>query len=298
MRPKNVVLAAVALALGVATATGIPSAPRASALASAPKIKRPGAPKAVQAVGVNTAIGVSWTAPTSNGGSPITTYTVSTSKGGAICSTTGATTCTVTGLINGTRYAVRVRASNAKGEGRTSAKVRAMPSTAQNCSYVGPDANLQDCDLSYVNLTNANLVNATLTGAHLSEVTLTDANLTNADLSNSALLRVIFQGTNLTDANLTNADLGSRSTNYSVDFEFADLTGADLQGTSAEYADFQYANLNDANLSDADLDFADLQGATANDVTLTGATWDETTCPDGTNSNAYNPQTCAFDLQS
>jgi hypothetical protein len=263
------------------------------------KSVRPGAPKAVQAVSVDTAIAVSWTPPTSDGGSPITGYRVtatSAKPGVETCVTNGATACTVTGLINGQRYVIKVRASNAGGEGKASARIKGTPSTTQDCSYFGADANLQDCDVSYVNLTSADLSNANLTGAHLTEVTLTDANLTDANLTNAALLGVIFQSANLSGANLTDANLGAHDEAYLVDFEFANLTDTDLQGASAAFANFQYAALTDTDLGDADLSFGDLQGAVVSGVTVTGVTWDETTCPDGTNSDAYNPQTCAFDL--
>jgi hypothetical protein len=66
----------------------------------APRIKKPGAPTAVTAVAGNGNAWVSWTAPASDGGSPITGYTVTASHGGQSCTTTDTTTCTVTGLTN------------------------------------------------------------------------------------------------------------------------------------------------------------------------------------------------------
>jgi hypothetical protein len=92
----------------------------ASAPASAtppPRIKRPGPPTAVTAAPGNGNTVVSWTAPVSDGGSTIAGYTVTTSHGGESCSTAGATTCTVTGLVNRYLYTFHVRASNAEGNG-------------------------------------------------------------------------------------------------------------------------------------------------------------------------------------
>lgn len=86
-------------------------------------IKKPGAPSGVTALPGNHSALVSWTAPVSDGGSPVTGYTVTASR--RSCTTMTATTCTVTGLTNGHLYKVRVRASNVKGEGHPgSAKVR------------------------------------------------------------------------------------------------------------------------------------------------------------------------------
>jgi hypothetical protein len=138
----STVFAAALVAFALITA--VISSP---AVAETPKIKKPGAPTAVQAIGVNTAISVSWTAPTSDGGSPITGYVATTLKKGGICTTTGATSCVISGLTNKKKYTVSVRASNARGGGASSAKVKATPSFSQNCSYFGPYANLQYCDL-------------------------------------------------------------------------------------------------------------------------------------------------------
>ena len=76
----------------------------------------PGAPTAVVAVAGNASAAVSWTAPSSNGGSAITGYTVTSSPGG-LTSTVGAgsTSTTVSGLTNGTAYTFTVTATNSVG---------------------------------------------------------------------------------------------------------------------------------------------------------------------------------------
>jgi len=76
-------------------------------------ITAPSAPRGVTAIPGNGLAVVSWTAPLSNGGSPITGYIVTASPGGRQVITTGATTATVSGLTNGTSYTFTVRAANA-----------------------------------------------------------------------------------------------------------------------------------------------------------------------------------------
>ncbi|MGN9810206.1 apiosidase-like domain-containing protein [Micromonospora sp. BQ11] len=88
----------------------------------------PGAPSGVTATAGNASASVSWAAP-SNGGSPITRYTVTGTPGGS-CTTTGATSCTVTGLTNGTSYTFRVTATNAIGTGPASTASAAVTPTS------------------------------------------------------------------------------------------------------------------------------------------------------------------------
>lgn len=74
----------------------------------------PDKPTGVSATAASEEAVVSWTAPTSDGGSAITGYTV-TSSGGQTC-TTATTSCTVAGLTNGTSYTFTVKATNVVGD--------------------------------------------------------------------------------------------------------------------------------------------------------------------------------------
>ena len=86
----------------------------------------PGAPTNVVVTAGHGQVVVSWTAPNSDGGTPITDYSVQYSTNGgaswlsaSLCSGTN-TSCTVTGLMNGTGYLFRVAATNSVGTGAPS----------------------------------------------------------------------------------------------------------------------------------------------------------------------------------
>jgi len=88
-------------------------------LASAPTAV-PGQPTTVTATPGNASAVVSWIAPADNGGSTITSYAVASSPDGKTCTTTGATSCSVSGLTNGTSYTFTVTATNGVGTGPAS----------------------------------------------------------------------------------------------------------------------------------------------------------------------------------
>ena len=98
----------------VGTSGAVPSVAQTTTSVVATTATVPAKPAPPTAVGENGAAKVSWSAP-ADGGSPITGYVVTSSPTHRTCTTSGATSCTVTGLKNGTSYTFVVVASNAKG---------------------------------------------------------------------------------------------------------------------------------------------------------------------------------------
>jgi len=94
-------------------------------------VTNPSAPTLLSVIAGNAQVSVSWAGSSSNGGSPITGYTASASAGTNkfTCAGGGSSTgCTITGLANGTNYAVSVLATNVVGNSPASNILDAMPS--------------------------------------------------------------------------------------------------------------------------------------------------------------------------
>jgi hypothetical protein len=104
----------------------------------------PGAPTGVSATAGDGSAAVSWTAP-NNGGSAITSYTVTPFIGSAaqtpvtVSGSPPATSATVTGLTNGTAYTFTVSATNSVGTGSASSPSNAVtPNAAPSVTTVSP----------------------------------------------------------------------------------------------------------------------------------------------------------------
>ena len=87
---------------------------------------------------------VSFSAPSNNGGSAITMYTVTSSPGGLTATSTQPGTVQVLGLTNGTSYTFTVTATNSVGTSASSAASNAVIPTASSTSFTnsGPKFNI------------------------------------------------------------------------------------------------------------------------------------------------------------
>ena len=101
-------------------------------------------------------------------------------------------------------------------------------------------------------------------------IDLGGCNLQGADLSAQLMVEAYLAGADLRDANVSGANM-----------VFADFTGANLAGADMASGQLQGANFTNANLLGADL----------TNAIIRSARWKNTTCPDGTNSDA-NGGTC------
>lgn len=179
---------------------------------------------------------------------------------------------------------------------------------------------LDGVNFSNANLDRANLLNTSMRGVISGGIVGTDlvlpadwrlvqgfligpfANLTNNAINNSNLAGVQLMYAQLAYANLASSQLQgadlSGSDARGADLSYTNFSGATLRWSSLMWSNFSFANLTGANLSGAFLagvNFhgANLSGADLTGADLTGVNWQDTICPDGTNSNTHN-QTCVY----
>jgi len=112
----------------VTATNGVGTGPASALSNSVTPATVPGAPTITTTTPGNGQVTVAFTAPGSNGGDPITSYTVTASNGNF--ATGAGSPLTVTGLTNGTAYTFTVTATNGVGTGPASAPpVSATPAT-------------------------------------------------------------------------------------------------------------------------------------------------------------------------
>lgn len=115
------------------------------------------------------------------------------------------------------------------------------------------------------------------------------ADLEGCDFSNQNLQGGYYQGADFSSANLTNTNMSDSELADAV-FDSADLSGTNFTGSDLTSAGL-LATLTDTDFVDANLTGAQL----ADPEALSTVIWGNTTCPDGTNSNA-DGGTCANNL--
>ena len=125
-------------------------------------------------------------------------------------------------------------------------------------------------------------VGTRLKGKDLSNAYLPSATLGNADFSNINFSNAIF----------VNGRLGDNDDPITNNLFMNDnFTGAQLSAVQFLGADFTNANFTNARIDGAGFKDVVLTGAQMTTAELTGTTWNNTICPDGTNSDA-NGNTC------
>lgn len=172
-------------------------------------------------------------------------------------------------------------------------------------------------ELTEENFDGADLEGESFAGAILARASFVDARLDGAVLARARLGGADFSGASLKGADFFDAN-ASNANFRGVDAQRANFTGAALRGADLSLADLRGADFTNADLTDANLSRANLLGASLRDARLAGtrlsgadlqdaslrgartawppegareALWENTTCPDGTNSDD-NDRTC------
>ena len=189
-----------------AIGSGPESLPSAAVTPSATTV--PGAPTGVAAAAGNAQATVSWLAPTSDGGSPITSYTVTTLSSGAQIApvTVVGNSAVITGLTNGIGYSFTVHATNAVGNspesGPSAVVVPTLPPADLAVTMSGPSQVIAGNSAVYtVNVANLGpssapgvTVSDSETGATISSVTTSLGTCTTAGSTINCNLGTVAAG--------------------------------------------------------------------------------------------------------
>ncbi len=174
------------------------------------------------------------------------------------------------------------------------------------------DTDLAGADLAGANLRLAKLIGADLAGANLQNANLTgarlrDANLQGTQLAGADMYDVFSGGITGVPASMPGRAWGEQIVDgylfgLGANVDVANLSDIDLSGAFLKYDYFVDSNLSGANLTNAYLRRALLNGANLTGADLGGADltfahlsrvrWDDTVCPDWTNSD-NDGGTCA-----
>jgi len=127
--PQRGVTYTISVQASVSTAFAERPYGRLSALSTVVPLGIPDAPTLSTVSVDGTTATLTWTAPSNTGGQSITGYTVLSTPSGFGCTTTGALTCVVTGLVRGSTYAFSVVATNASGYSAASTALSATSPT-------------------------------------------------------------------------------------------------------------------------------------------------------------------------
>jgi uncharacterized protein YjbI with pentapeptide repeats len=102
------------------------------------------------------------------------------------------------------------------------------------------------------------------------------------DFSNAIMRNDFFNNVSVQGVIFRNAYLSTSG------FDGSDLSNADFSNADLSLVSFNQTNLTNANFTNTNLD----QATNMETATVTGVIWNNTTCPDGTNSN-NDSNTCA-----
>ncbi len=150
-------------------------------------------------------------------------------------------------------------------------------------------ANLTNAQFA-VELIDGDFRNVILSNAQLT-INLHNSNAQGVDFRSVADLNMIAEaGANLTSANFSGMSLAGVLTVDAANISSANFSNTDLLGVYITGSTAASTNFNNASFEEGSFEGTNLSSAT-----LTGTTWVNTICPDGTNSNDHS-NTCSGHL--
>jgi uncharacterized protein YjbI with pentapeptide repeats len=157
------------------------------------------------------------------------------------------------------------------------------------------NTNLSNTDWDHAVVSGGDFRQSTLTGAALFNTTFTNANFSGYNFNGVHLATYFSDGTNASNADFRNAyDISPKEGPYLIVFFTSNSTaaGAKFNRTGGlVMSTFENTNVDGADFTGVKFRSSHLDGTDFSNAILTNVTWEDTICPDNTNSD-NNGNTC------
>lgn len=144
-------------------------------------------------------------------------------------------------------------------------------------------------DVTAIDFSGSNMNGWDLRGRDFTSATFYSTYVRGADMSNSNFTNAVVWGLDAGGASFSNANFTNINTDQGAGrFNHTNLNGADFSSNLRVLGiEAKVATMIGTNFTNVSIEGSDFTGSNMSNAALTGATWHNTFCPDGTNSDDH-----------